>query len=238
MSADSKVPLINSELEESLGKRLKGQQGRGWILSTCKGKSKQDEDIAPSQRQHPLHLVFLLSRLACLLLLLGLEVLVGEVGSGTTDEHDSVHTDAEAGGIARRRRRDGTGLGSLGGRVSGLQKQLIHAGVELVQCLARLVAVADVLEGLGCVLSGNIQHDLLTTAVCRARTCVSLSLPEVPRHCGRGRPGIGVSDNIGRQNSRMLIYKLCAVVDLVVDDDEKVLLGVVLGNILVGELLV
>lgn len=42
---------------------------------------------------------------------------------------------------------------------------LQHAGVELVQCLARLVAVADVLEGLGCVLSGDIQHDLLTTAV-------------------------------------------------------------------------
>lgn len=56
--------------------------------------------------------------------------------------------------------------------------------------------------------------------------------------CGRGRPGIGVSDKIGRQNLRMLIYKLCAVVDLVVDDHEKVLLGVVLGNILVGELLV
>lgn len=42
---------------------------------------------------------------------------------------------------------------------------LQHTGVELVQCLARLVAVADVLEGLGCVLSGDIQHNLLTTAV-------------------------------------------------------------------------
>jgi hypothetical protein len=36
----------------------------------------------------------------------------------------------------------------------------------------------------------------------------------------------------------VLIYELCAVVDLVVDDHEQVLLGVVLGNILVGELLV
>lgn len=72
----------------------------------------------------PLWLVFLLG-LACLLLLLGLEVLVGKVGSGTTDEHDGVDTDAEAGGIARRRRRDRTGLGGLRGRVSGLQEQLI-----------------------------------------------------------------------------------------------------------------
>ena len=69
----------------------------------------------------PLQLAFLLG-LACLLGLLGLEVLIGEVGSGTTDEHDGVHTDAEAGSIARRRRRDGTGLGGLGGRVSGLRE--------------------------------------------------------------------------------------------------------------------
>lgn len=63
--------------------------------------------------------------LTLLLLLLGLEVLVGEVGSGTTDENDSIHTDAEAGGIARRRSLDGTGLGGLGGWVSGLKKQLM-----------------------------------------------------------------------------------------------------------------
>lgn len=74
----------------------------------------------------PVHFVFLLGlALLLLLLLLGLEVLVGEVGRGATNEHESVHADAEAGGIARRRRRDGTGLGGLGGRVSGLQKQLI-----------------------------------------------------------------------------------------------------------------
>lgn len=36
----------------------------------------------------------------------------------------------------------------------------------------------------------------------------------------------------------MLVDKLCAVVDLVVDHDEQVLLCVVLGNILVGILLV
>lgn len=79
---------------------------------------------SPSRGQHPLPLPFLLG-LACLLLLLGLEVLVGEVGSGTADEHDCVDTNAEAGGIARRCGRDGTGLRGLGGWVSGLQKQLI-----------------------------------------------------------------------------------------------------------------
>ncbi len=39
------------------------------------------------------------------------------------------------------------------------------------------------------------------------------------------------------RNSRMLIDELGRVVDLVVDDDVDVLLGVVLGNILVGEFL-
>lgn len=51
-------------------------------------------------------------------------------------------------------------------------------------------------------------------------------------------PELEFRGNIGRQNLRVLIYELCAVVDLVVDDHEQVLLGVVLGNILVGELLV
>jgi len=39
------------------------------------------------------------------------------------------------------------------------------------------------------------------------------------------------------ENIRVLIDKLGAVVDDIVDDDIKVLLGVVLGNVLVGELL-
>lgn len=55
-------------------------------------------------------------------LLLGLEVVVGTVGDGTTDEDDSVETDAEA---ARGRgrgggRRAGGGVG-LGGGVAGLE---------------------------------------------------------------------------------------------------------------------
>lgn len=41
----------------------------------------------------------------------------------------------------------------------------------------------------------------------------------------------------GKGNLRVLVNKLGHVVDLVVDDDEQVLVGVVLGNILVGVLL-
>lgn len=78
---------------------------------------RAQEPFAPPA---PLQLASFL--LALLLCLLGLEVLVGEVGSGTTDEHDGVHTDAESGGVARRRRSDGTGLGGLGGWVTGLQE--------------------------------------------------------------------------------------------------------------------
>lgn len=36
----------------------------------------------------------------------------------------------------------------------------------------------------------------------------------------------------------MLVHKLGAVIDLVVNDHEQILLGVVLGNVLVGVLLV
>lgn len=61
------------------------------------------------------------ARLSILLCLLSLEVIVGEVGRGTTDEDDGVDTDAQARGITGRGgRRDGTGLGGLGGRIAGL----------------------------------------------------------------------------------------------------------------------
>lgn len=53
--------------------------------------------------------------------LLGLEILVGKVGGRAADEHDSVDTDAQAGGVAGRcGGGDGAGLGSLGGWVAGL----------------------------------------------------------------------------------------------------------------------
>ncbi len=39
------------------------------------------------------------------------------------------------------------------------------ADLELLEGLAGLVAVADILEGLGGVLAGNVEEDLLTTAI-------------------------------------------------------------------------
>jgi len=49
--------------------------------------------------------------------------------------------------------------------------------------------------------------------------------------------GDGVKAQLDRCHVRVLIDKLGAVVNLVVNDNVDVLLGVVLGNILVGELL-
>ncbi len=59
--------------------------------------------------------------------------------------------------------------------------------------------------------------------------------------CARASRQIGERERwegeLRGENLRMLIDELGRVVDLVVDDDVDVLLGVVLGNVLVGELL-
>lgn len=55
-------------------------------------------------------------------LLLGLEVVVGTVGDGTTDEDDGVEADAEAAGGRGRGGGRGAGGGvGLGGGVAGLK---------------------------------------------------------------------------------------------------------------------
>jgi hypothetical protein len=46
---------------------------------------------------------------------------------------------------------------------------LQRSDLELVERLAGLVAVADILKGLGGILAGNVEEDLLTTAVGIAR---------------------------------------------------------------------
>jgi hypothetical protein len=46
--------------------------------------------------------------------------------------------------------------------------------LELVERLAGLVAVADILKGLGGVLAGNVEEDLLTAAVRIARVRIVL----------------------------------------------------------------
>lgn len=55
--------------------------------------------------------------------LLLLQVLVGTKGGKTTEEHDEVETDAEAGALGVGRGRDGTGEGRLGLGVARLSGQ-------------------------------------------------------------------------------------------------------------------
>lgn len=66
--------------------------------------------------------------------LLGLEVLVGEEGSGTTEDDDGVEADAETGGSASLGSgSESTGKGSLGLGVTGLfvEKSNVSVGTVL-----------------------------------------------------------------------------------------------------------
>lgn len=119
-------------------------------------------------------------------LLLGLHVLVGTVGEGTADKNDGVEADTEAGLVSLVLGVGGVG-GRVGGRVAGLLKcqslvkcarkghgphepkvpsylSLESADKQPVEGLASLVTVANILESLGSILTGDIEHDLLTTA--------------------------------------------------------------------------
>lgn len=121
-----------------------------------------------------------------------------------------------------------------GGIVSYLSLQ--RSDEKGFQSLAGLVTVADILERLSGVLSGYVQKNLLTTAV-------ELSVLSDDRTHkiaeGNRSGGLGETRQHRRAfNLRMLIDKLRAVVDLVVDHDKQILLCVVLSNILVGVLLV
>lgn len=70
---------------------------------------------------------------------------------------------------------------------------------------------------------------------------VSASVPEREGRCGEARWHVGDATRRkkegSRQNLRMLVNKFGGIVDDVVDDEVQILLGVVLGNVLVGELL-
>lgn len=72
----------------------------------------------PSVHQLQLH------NLGTLGSLLLLEVLVGAVADQTADEEDGVQADAEAGRVVVGSRGDGTGDGSLGLGVAGLQRHV------------------------------------------------------------------------------------------------------------------
>jgi hypothetical protein len=107
-----------------------------------------------------------------LLGLLLLQVLVAEVCDQTTQDDDSVDTDASRGLVSLAGGRGSVDSGALGLGVSGLALQGAHQ--ELVQALTGLVTVADILECLGSILATNIEKDLLTTA----RNPVSTNEPE------------------------------------------------------------
>lgn len=123
-----------------------------------------------------------------------LHVLISSIGDSTTDQENGVQADTEAGGRAAGGR--GALLVDAGDRVARLALQI--ADIQAGQGLTGLVAVADILEGFGCVLAADVQKDFLTT--------------------------------------RVLIDEAGAVVDLVVDDQVEVLLGVVAGDLVEGEL--
>lgn len=92
--------------------------------------------------------------------------------------------------------------------------------LQTCEDLAGLVTVADVLESLCAVLAGYVEEDLLTT------TAYSESVLDLIS------PG-GVWGE--RCHVRVLIDEAGAVVDLVVDDEVEILLGVVLSDLLEGE---
>lgn len=131
----------------------------------------------------------------------------------------------------------------LGGAYLALQL----ANEQLLKSLAGLVAVADILESLGGILAGDIEQNLLATTrkknqsqqlviSQRFASLFLLSCLRGPRKKKEGHSGQRIGRK-GRQNVRVLVDELAEAVDLVVDHDEEVLLGVVLGNVLVGVLL-
>ena len=89
--------------------------------------------------------------------------------------------------------------------------------------------MADVFERLGCVLAANIEQDLFTTSVITSRQ--PHDHMSEGRCDGRGGPRGGGSD------VRVLVHEARGVVDLVVDDQVQVLLGRVLRDVRVCELL-
>jgi hypothetical protein len=120
-----------------------------------------------------------------------LQVLVGTKCGQTTEEDNSIQTDTEPGGVGGVGwRSDRAGNGGLGLGIAGLkterkvsmqkfchQVHLVQGAAEetyvalqvpdqeLLERLTGLIAVADILEGLSGILAGNVEQNLLTTAV-------------------------------------------------------------------------
>lgn len=140
-----------------------------------------------------------------------LEVLVGAVADQTADEDDGVEADAEAGRVVVGSRGNGAGKGGLGLGVVGLcdasanrdsassilrscskgaYVALQSANLELLKRLAGLVAVTDILEGLGGILTADVEKNLLATTIRKtaglARVVVVVS--QVGQCRGTGKP--------------------------------------------------
>lgn len=116
-----------------------------------------------------------------------LEVLVGVIGDSTTDKENRIETDTETGAVVVGGRGNGTGLGSLGLRVAGLYLESKSANCDLkfssaggrvktyvalqgadkerIKGLAGLVAVTDILESLGGILTSNVEKNLLAASI-------------------------------------------------------------------------
>lgn len=143
----------------------------------------------------------------------------------------------------------------MGDRIDPLDRgtylSLQNADLDFVQSFAGLVAVANILKGFGGILTGAVKQNLLTatTIALLARDTlvkgVKFEVPQVffsaqrrsshrPASKAQREKGVGLQRK--RIYVRVLVHKLSAVVDLVMDHDINVLLGVVLGNILVGKL--
>lgn len=97
------------------------------------------------------------------LLLLLLQVLVAKVGNGTANGQKGVQANTQARSVGLRLGRNGARAVARRARVAGLPLQC--ADEQLLQSLARLVAVADILECLGGVLAADVQQDLLAAAI-------------------------------------------------------------------------
>jgi len=136
---------------------------------------------------------YILENLVLLGLLL-LDVLVGAVANQTANEDDGVETEAEASvdlGVGGLDRAGGGRLGlGVGGLIQHVSTRVVRAqwlswpfgiastysalensDLELLKGLAGLVAVADILKGLGGVLATNVKEDLLTAAVVVGTSC-------------------------------------------------------------------
>lgn len=108
-----------------------------------------------------------------------LNVLVRAVRRRGAEEEDGVDGDAQPAAVGR-----GAGAGLGGARVGPAERLWLGvalAAVELAdehaaQDLARLVAVAHVLEGLGGVLAAHVEEDLFAAAVKEDRSVQCLVL--------------------------------------------------------------